>query len=138
MDFDYLPSPGTPLEELDTPCLIVDLDTAEKNILKMELAANSMGVSMRPHAKTHKSSYWAKKQIEAGAIGICCAKVGEAEVMARAGIGEILIPNQIIGKKKTYCTSKFGESPGPSSVFVRTIFFDVLWIDMSLSVCVKI
>ena len=100
MDFDYLPTPGTPLEELDTPCLIVDLDTAEKNILKMELAANSMGVSMRPHAKTHKSSYWAKKQIEAGAIGICCAKVGEAEVMARAGIGEILIPNQIIGAKK--------------------------------------
>ena len=83
MDFDYLPSPGTPLEELDTPCLIVDLDTAEKNILKMESAANSMGVSMRPHAKIHKSSYWAKKQIEAGAIGI----------------GEILIPNQIIGKK---------------------------------------
>jgi|TARA_B100001971_G_scaffold214397_1_gene251700 D-serine deaminase-like pyridoxal phosphate-dependent protein len=99
MDFDYLPSPGTPLEELDTPCLIVDLDTAEKNILKMESAANSMGVSMRPHAKIHKSSYWAKKQIEAGAIGICRAKVGEAEVMVRAGIGEILIPNQIIGKK---------------------------------------
>ena len=64
MDFDYLPTPGTPLEELDTPCLIVDLDIAEKNILKMELAANSMGVSMRPHAKTHKSSYWAKKQIK--------------------------------------------------------------------------
>jgi 3-hydroxy-D-aspartate aldolase len=100
MDFDYLPSPGTPLEELDTPCLIVDLDTAEQNILKMELEANSMGVSMRPHAKTHKSSYWAKKQIEAGAIGICCAKVGEAEVMARAGIRGILIPNQIIGEEK--------------------------------------
>ena len=55
---------------------------------------------MRPHSKTNKSPYWAKKQIDQGAIGICCAKLGEAEQMASGGVKEILIPNQIVGKSK--------------------------------------
>jgi len=97
---DYLPLPGTPVDELDTPCIVVDLDVAESNIAKLQAAANEMGVDVRPHSKTHKSPYWARKQMEAGAIGICCAKVGEAEVMVEAGVQEVMIPNQVIGKRK--------------------------------------
>ncbi len=97
---DYIPLPGTPIEELDTPCIIVDLDIAEANIAKLQAAANEMGVSVRPHFKTTKSPYWASKQIAAGAIGICCAKVGEAEVMVEAGLSDVMITNQIIGASK--------------------------------------
>ena len=91
---------GMPIFDVDTPSIIVDLDVAEKNIKNMQDFANSQNVSMRPHSKTNKSPYWAKKQIAQGAIGICCAKLGEAEQMAAAGIKEILIPNQIVGKSK--------------------------------------
>jgi|TARA_B110000263_G_scaffold15848_1_gene12832 D-serine deaminase-like pyridoxal phosphate-dependent protein len=91
---------GTKISEIDTPSIVVDLDIAESNISKMQNFANENKVSMRPHTKTTKSPFWAKKQIEAGAIGICCAKLGEAEVMAQGGIPEILIPNQIVGKEK--------------------------------------
>ena len=66
----------------------------------MQSFANDNNVSMRPHSKTNKSPYWAKKQVEAGAIGICCAKLGEAEMMAEGGIKEILIPNQIVTEQK--------------------------------------
>ena len=91
---------GTNISEIDTPSIVVDLDIAESNISKMQNFANENNVSMRPHSKTNKSPFWAKKQIQAGAIGICCAKLGEAEVMAHGGITEILIPNQIVGKEK--------------------------------------
>ena len=97
---DYLPLPGTPVEELDTPCIIVDLDIAEANIAKLQTTANEMGVDVRPHSKTHKSPYWARKQIAAGAIGICCAKVGEAEVMVEAGVADVMITSQVIGMLK--------------------------------------
>ncbi|MBT3996357.1 MAG: DSD1 family PLP-dependent enzyme [Chloroflexi bacterium] len=97
---DYLPLPGTPIDELDTPCIVVDLDVAESNIAKLQAAANEMGVDVRPHSKTNKSPYWARKQIDAGAIGVCCAKVGEAEVMVEAGVTDVMIPNQVIGKRK--------------------------------------
>jgi D-serine deaminase-like pyridoxal phosphate-dependent protein len=97
---DYLPLPGTPVEELDTPCIIIDLDAAESNIAKLQAAANEMGVDVRPHSKTNKSPYWVRKQIAAGAIGVCCAKVGEAEVMVEAGVQDVMIPNQVIGKRK--------------------------------------
>ena len=97
---DYLPLPGTPIDELDTPCIVVDLDIAEANIAKLQAAANEMGVDVRPHFKTHKSPYWARKQIAAGAIGICAAKVGEAEVMVEAGVPDVMITNQVIGALK--------------------------------------
>jgi D-serine deaminase-like pyridoxal phosphate-dependent protein len=97
---DYLPLPGTPVDELDTPCIVIDLDIAEANIAKLQDAANEMGVDVRPHSKTNKSPYWVHKQLEAGAIGVCCAKVGEAEVMVEAGVPEVMIPNQVIGKQK--------------------------------------
>ena len=97
---DYLPLPGTPVEEIDTPAIIVDLDIAEANIKAMAAFASENGVSMRPHMKTGKSPFWALKQIEAGAIGVCAAKVGEAEILADGGVGEILVTNQIISSTK--------------------------------------
>lgn len=84
-------------EELDTPCLLIDLDILERNIKQM---ANSVQTNLRPHIKTHKCPILAKKQLEAGAIGITCAKIGEAEIMVKAGINDILIANQIVGKRK--------------------------------------
>jgi D-serine deaminase-like pyridoxal phosphate-dependent protein len=92
----YLPPPGTPLSEIDTPALIVDLDVAEANIIKMARFLAGHGVALRPHVKNHKSPYFARKQIAAGAIGVCVAKVGEAEVMAEGGIQDIFIANEIV------------------------------------------
>jgi 3-hydroxy-D-aspartate aldolase len=71
---------------LDTPALILDLDALERNIAAMAAHAQAVGVALRPHAKTHKSVRVAEMQVKAGAIGICCATVGEAEEMVTAGI----------------------------------------------------
>ena len=85
---------------LDTPALLVDLDVMEANIARIIATCREYGVAWRPHSKAHKTPEIAKMQIAAGAIGITCAKVGEAEVMADAGIRDILIANQIVGPVK--------------------------------------
>ena len=90
----------TPYERIDTPSLLIDLDRAEKNIRDMQAYADKMGVKLRPHTKTHKMPYFAKKQVDAGACGIAVAKIGEAEVMAEQGITDILIANEIVGIAK--------------------------------------
>ena len=87
-------------EEIETPALLVDLDVMEDNINKMAHYFSDKEAKLRPHSKTHKSPIIAKKQIAAGAIGICCQKLGEAEVMAKAGIKNILITNQIVDQEK--------------------------------------
>lgn len=74
--------------ELNTPVLVVELDALRRNVDKMADFARRHGLRLRPHAKTHKSPDIAKLQIEAGAIGICCAKIGEAEVLADHGVVE--------------------------------------------------
>ncbi len=84
--------------ELPTPAVIVDLDQLERNIRSMAQAAQKANVKLRPHVKTHKMTVIAKMQMEAGAAGITCAKVSEAEVMARAGIRDILIAYPIVGE----------------------------------------
>ncbi len=86
--------------EIDTPALLVDIPAVERNIVKMADFARKRGIGLRPYIKTHKSTILAKKQLAAGAIGIGCAKLGEAEVMAEAGIRDILLGNQIIGSEK--------------------------------------
>jgi D-serine deaminase-like pyridoxal phosphate-dependent protein len=100
MPFEYLPLPGTPVEELDTPALVIDMAVAEANINKLQKWADRNKMGVRPHAKTHKTPLFAHKQLAAGAIGICCAKVGEAEVMVAGGVREILIANQVVGPTK--------------------------------------
>jgi len=91
---------GAKKDELDTPCLLVDLDVMEGNIRKMAEDFRGMPAKLRPHVKTHKTPIIARKQLDAGAIGITCAKVGEAEVLAEAGIGPLLIANQVVGEPK--------------------------------------
>ncbi len=86
--------------ELDTPCLVVDLDRAERNVKRIQAVADAAGIRLRPHTKTHKSVYFARMQTRAGATGITCAKLGEAEVMADAGFDDILIAYPLIGERK--------------------------------------
>ena len=86
--------------ELDTPCLTIDIDILEHNLADMQAAARAAGKNLRPHAKTHKCSLLAKKQIEAGAIGACAAKVSEAEVLADAGVQGILITGPVVTTQK--------------------------------------
>lgn len=85
---------------LDTPALLVDLDRMDANIAHIAAACRANGVNWRPHFKCHKTPDIARLQIAAGAIGITCAKLGEAEVLADAGIADILIANQIVGAAK--------------------------------------
>lgn len=80
------------LTSLRTPAVLVDRGRACRNIERMQAAANGRGIRLRPHAKTHKSPTVARWQIERGAVGICCAKLGEAEVFAEAGITDIRLP----------------------------------------------
>ena len=86
--------------ELDTPALCIDLPLMEANIARMAAYFADRPAALRPHTKTHKSPLLAHKQIVAGAIGVTCAKLGEAEAMALAGINDILIANQIVGRRK--------------------------------------
>src|SRR5438876_8987678 len=85
---------------LDTPALLVDLDIMDANMARIVDVCRAHGVAWRPHSKAHKTPEIAKMQIAAGAIGVTCAKLGEAEVMAAAGIRDILIANQIVGSIK--------------------------------------
>ena len=92
---------GCRKEELDTPALLIDLPTMECNIERMaSTIIHEAGVNWRPHTKGMKSPALAHKLIDAGAIGVTCAKLGEAEVMAAGGVKDILIANQIVGPQK--------------------------------------
>ncbi len=86
--------------ELDTPALVVDLDGLENNIETLQRACNELGIDLRVHTKTHKTPEIARMQVAAGAIGIVSQKLGEAEAMAAAGMEDILIVYNIVGKPK--------------------------------------
>lgn len=90
---------GMDISEVDTPALLVDLDAFERNIDTLARVI-SPSVALRPHAKTHKCPPVALRQIERGAIGICCQKVGEAEVMVEGGIKDVLLTNEVWGAPK--------------------------------------
>jgi D-serine deaminase-like pyridoxal phosphate-dependent protein len=80
------------ITQLRTPCVLIDRTRVERNLDRMQWAASSRGLRLRPHAKTHKSVELARRQIAGGAAGICCAKLGEAKVFAEAGIEDIRLP----------------------------------------------
>ncbi|HNS51592.1 MAG TPA: alanine racemase [Anaerolineae bacterium] len=86
--------------DLPTPCLVVDLDKLQRNIDEMARRARQAGMALRPHVKTHKTPAIAHLQMKAGAVGITCAKLGEAEVMASAGIEDIFVAYPIVGADK--------------------------------------
>ena len=100
MNHSREPFIGMHKTELDTPALLIDLDTMEANIQTMAHYFKTVNADLRPHVKTHKTPIIAHKQIAAGAIGVTCAKLGEAEAVIHAGIRDVLIANQIVGEQK--------------------------------------
>ena len=88
------------LDELESPALTVDLDAVERNIAGMQSYCDEHGIALRPHIKTHKLPQVARLQVDAGARGITCQKLGEAEVFADAGFDDILISFPLIGQAK--------------------------------------
>ena len=91
---------GMAFADVDTPALVVDLDAFERNLKRMADFVAGAGVKLRAHAKTHKSSIIAAKQMELGAVGVCCQKVSEAEILVEGGIGDVLVSNQVAGAAK--------------------------------------
>ncbi len=97
---DQIVKPGISKWDLDTPALCVDLDRLEKNVATMQATMKKNGLASRPHAKTHKTAAIAKYQLKTGSIGICCAKLSEAEALAAAGIDRILMTTANPSKSK--------------------------------------
>ncbi len=97
---DAITSVGQSVAELDTPALLVDLDVMEANIARAAAECRANGIAWRPHFKGQKTPELVLKEMEAGAIGATCAKLGEAEVLVDAGITDLLVANQIVGPQK--------------------------------------
>ncbi len=91
---------GQSLDEIETPALLVDLDAYERNLKRMASALEGRAVRLRPHAKTHKSPEIAVQQMAHGAVGVCCQKVGEAEVLVAGGVPDVMVSNQVVGTSK--------------------------------------
>src|SRR3954470_4301863 len=88
------------LTDLDTPSVVVDLDVLERNIAEMADLARAAGVALRPHIKTHKTPEIARMQIAAGAVAVPCAKIGEAEALADAGLTDFFIAHPLVTATK--------------------------------------
>ena len=91
---------GMPLDEVDTPCLILDLDAFERNLQRLSDSLAGSRVRVRPHAKSHKCPQIAMRQIAAGAVGVCSQKVSEAEALVAGGVRDVLIANEVVGGAK--------------------------------------
>ena len=92
--------PGDPIERIDTPALVIDLDAMERNLARMAGFAAEHRMRLRPHAKMHKSAAIAKLQMAAGAVGVCVQKVSEAEALAGGGVADIFITNEVVSEAK--------------------------------------
>jgi D-serine deaminase-like pyridoxal phosphate-dependent protein len=91
---------GMAFADIDTPALVVDLDAFERNLKRMADFCAGAGIRLRAHAKTHKSPVIGAKQVALGAVGLCCQKVSEAEVMVEGGIADVLVSNEVAGAAK--------------------------------------
>lgn len=91
---------GMSFLDIETPALVVDLDAMDSNIEAMARWADGAGVRLRPHSKTHKSATLAARQMQAGAVGVCCQKVSEAEALVAAGVSNVLVSNEVWGARK--------------------------------------
>src|SRR5580700_6981552 len=91
---------ASPIADVETPALLVDLDAYERNLDRMVDSLKGHPVRLRAHAKTHKCPIIASHQVSRGAVGICCQTLGEAEVMVFGGVRNILITNQIVSPGK--------------------------------------
>ncbi|MCU6711470.1 alanine racemase [Paenibacillus sp. J5C_2022] len=95
---------------VETPCIVINSDAVDTNIARKAAAINRLGVSLRPHAKTHKLPEMAKRQLTAGAAGITVAKLGEAEVLAAAGVKDLFVAYPIVGQPKLERAVKLAKS----------------------------
>lgn len=84
-------------DAIPTPAAVLDIDAFDRNVARMATRAGSAGLALRPHSKSHKCATLALRQMAAGAVGICCAKLAEAEAMAAAGVGAILVTSPVAG-----------------------------------------
>ena len=91
---------GDPASAIDTPALVLDLDPFERNLDLMASAVRGAGLALRPHAKAHKCPEIARRQLERGAVGICCQKVDEAAAFVDAGIRDVLVTNEVVADAK--------------------------------------
>lgn len=91
---------GMSLDAVDTPALLVDLDAFDRNVTRLAQAVAGTNVRPRPHSKSHKCPVIALRQMAAGAVGVCCQKVGEAEAMVYGGVSNVLVSNEIVGPSK--------------------------------------
>src|SRR5438445_8942267 len=87
-------------EDIITPVAVVDEEVVERNLVRMAKLAAEHNVKLRPHAKTHKSAYMAKRQVALGAVGLTCATFTEAEVFADAGVDDLLVAHPPVGQAK--------------------------------------
>lgn len=92
--------PGATIDELATPCLLIDLDRMDANIARWQREVADTGARLRPHVKTHKSLAVAQRQMEAGATGIAVAKTAEAEIFAQGGFNDIVVAYPVVGEEK--------------------------------------
>jgi D-serine deaminase-like pyridoxal phosphate-dependent protein len=88
------------IADLETPCVVIDVARVEANLARVQAHARANNYALRPHIKTHKLPRFAKRQLELGAVGITAQKLGEAEVMADAGLSDIFVPYNIVGASK--------------------------------------
>ena len=91
---------GDPVEAIETPALVVDLDALERNLDLLARDVAARGLRLRPHAKSHKTPAIAKMQVARGAVGICCQKVDEAAAFVEEGIGDVLVTNEVVAPSK--------------------------------------
>ena len=91
---------GDAAADIETPALMLDLDAFERNLAKMAELVRPTGVRLRPHAKSHKCPEIAKRQLAAGAVGVCCQKVSEAAALVDGGIGDVYVSNEVVGARK--------------------------------------
>src|SRR5215470_13057845 len=96
------------IEDVPTPALVLNVDALERNLHRMAGDCRAAGVALRPHTKTHKSAWIARRQLRLGAAGVCAAKVGEAEVLVQAGIEDVLITTDLVPS-----TMERGAGPRP-------------------------
>lgn len=106
---DSDPRIGQPIDELDTPTLLLDRGASDRNLEKMAAFFRDRPAKLRPHFKNHKCVTLAKQQLASGAIGMTCAKLGEAEILVEHGVRNILIANQVVGDIKTTRLAKLAK-----------------------------
>jgi len=100
---------GKPVNDIDTPALVIDLDAMKRNLVRMAEFAKKHNIRWRPHAKLHKSVKLAKMQIKAGAVGVCVQKTAEAEVMVAGGVYNVTISNEVIAPAKLARVAALGK-----------------------------